>query len=170
MELGFYTFGDVHPDPHTGEVVSAGQRIRDVLERIRLAEEVGLHYAGIGEHHRRDYAISAPATVMAAALAVSVPGFMLAQQRPRPLLARHYFWPSKSGIDLPLVTGAALFGVGWGLVGLCPGPALESLATLSPGVIVFVVAMAAGMVFHDLWQKSQPAIQRSNPLAGAADG
>jgi uncharacterized membrane protein YedE/YeeE len=110
------------------------------------------------------------AVVMAAALAVSVPGFMLAQQRPRPLLARHYFWPSKSGIDLPLVTGAALFGVGWGLVGLCPGPALESLATLSPGVIVFVVAMAAGMVFHDLWQKSQPAIQRSNPLAGAADG
>ena len=110
------------------------------------------------------------AVVMAAALAVSVPGFMLAQQRPRPLLARHYFWPSKSGIDLPLVTGAALFGVGWGLVGLCPGPALESLATLSPGVIVFVVAMAAGMVFHDLWQKSQPAIQRSNPLAGATDG
>lgn len=110
------------------------------------------------------------AVVMAAALAVSVPGFMLAQQRPRPLLARHYFWPSKSGIDLPLVTGAALFGVGWGLVGLCPGPALESLATLSPGVIVFVVAMAAGMVLHDFWQKSQPAIQRSNPLAGAADG
>ncbi len=69
MELGFYTFGDVHPDPHTGEVVSAGQRIRDVLERIRLAEEVGLDYAGIGEHHRPDYAISAPATVMAAALA-----------------------------------------------------------------------------------------------------
>lgn len=69
MELGFYTFGDIHPDPVTGEVVTPGQRIRDVLERIRLAEEVGLAYAGIGEHHRDDYAISAPATVMAAALA-----------------------------------------------------------------------------------------------------
>lgn len=110
------------------------------------------------------------AVVMAAALAVSVPGFMLARQRPRPLLARHYIWPSKSGVDLPLVTGAALFGVGWGLVGLCPGPALESLATLSPGIIVFVVAMAAGMAVHDVWQKSRLAVQRSNPLAGATDG
>ena len=61
----------------------------------------------------------------------------------------------KSGIDLPLVAGAALFGIGWGLVGLCPGPALESLATLSPGIIVFVVAMAAGMILHD-GQPSRP--------------
>ncbi len=69
MELGFYTFGDIHPDPHTGATVSPGRRIRDVLERVRLAEEVGLDYVGIGEHHRPDYAISAPATVIAAALA-----------------------------------------------------------------------------------------------------
>ena len=110
------------------------------------------------------------AVVMAAALAVSVPGFMLARQRPRPLLARHYFWPSKSGIDLPLVTGAALFGVGWGLVGLCPGPALESLATLSPGVIVFVVAMAAGMAFHDVWQKWQINVPSKPALVGKTDG
>src|ERR1044072_8063607 len=82
------------------------------------------------------------AVVMAAALAVATPGFMLARQRAQPLLARRYFWPDRSDIDAPLVLGAGLFGVGWGLVGLCPGPALESLATLSPGVIVFVVAMA----------------------------
>jgi probable LLM family oxidoreductase len=69
MELGFYTFGDVHPDPHTGERVTPGQRIRDVLERVRLADEIGLDYAGIGEHHRPDYAISSPSTVIAAALA-----------------------------------------------------------------------------------------------------
>jgi uncharacterized protein len=110
------------------------------------------------------------AVVMAAALAVSVPGFMLAKQRSQPWLAKQYFWPSKSEIDLPLVTGAALFGVGWGLVGLCPGPALESLATLSPGVIVFVVAMAAGMAVHDVWQKSWLTAQRGSPLAGATDG
>ena len=48
-----------------------------------------------------------------------------------------------------------MFGIGWGLVGLCPGPALESLATLSPGIIVFVVAMAAGMILHDFWSKSR---------------
>jgi uncharacterized protein len=110
------------------------------------------------------------AVVMAAALAVSVPGFMLANRRSRPWLAEQYFWPSKSEIDLPLVTGAALFGVGWGLVGLCPGPVLESLATLSPGVIVFTVAMAAGMALHDVWQKSRLTVRRDSPLARATDG
>ena len=110
------------------------------------------------------------AVVMAAALAVSVPGFVLAKQRSRPCLAKQYFWPSKSEIDLPLLTGAALFGVGWGLVGLCPGPALESLATLSPGVIVFALAMAAGMAVHDVWQKSRLTAQRSKLIANATDG
>ena len=110
------------------------------------------------------------AVVMAAALAVSVPGFMLASNRPRPWLAKQYFWPVKTGIDLSLVTGAGLFGVGWGLVGLCPGPALESLATLSPGVIVFVVAMAAGMALHDVWQRSWLTVRRDSPLVSATDG
>ncbi|MGY4645825.1 LLM class flavin-dependent oxidoreductase [Cellulomonas sp. URHB0016] len=69
MELGLYTFGDVHPDPVSGAVTSPAQRLRDVLERIRLAEEVGLDHVGIGEHHRPDYAISSPSTVIAAGLA-----------------------------------------------------------------------------------------------------
>lgn len=110
------------------------------------------------------------AVVMAAALAVAAPGFMLARNRPRPVLAAQYFWPGKSEIDAPLVLGAALFGIGWGLVGLCPGPALESLATLSPGVVVFVVAMAVGMAIHDIWQASGPRVRRDSPLASAADG
>src|SRR6266446_9279300 len=97
------------------------------------------------------------AVVMAAALAVSVPGFRLANGRSRPLLADQSFWPSKSQVDRPLIMGAALFGMGWGLVGLCPGPALESLATLSPGVIIFVAAMAGGMLVHSIWQTSRPA-------------
>ncbi|KRR03472.1 hypothetical protein CQ12_25945 [Bradyrhizobium jicamae] len=108
--------------------------------------------------------------VMVAALAVSVPGFMLVDRSARPWLGGQFFRPGKSGIDLPLVTGAAMFGVGWGLVGLCPGPALESLATLSPAIIVFVVAMAAGMMAHDAWQQSRLAAQRSRELASAADG
>jgi len=110
------------------------------------------------------------AVVMAAALAIAAPGFMLARNRPRPVLARQYFWPGKSEIDAPLVLGAGLFGIGWGLVGLCPGPALESLATLSPDVVVFVVAMAAGMVIHDVWQASRPAVARETRLAPATDG
>jgi len=95
------------------------------------------------------------AVVMVAALAVSVPGFMLANGRSRPLLTARSFWPTKRDIDSPLIVGAALFGIGWGLVGLCPGPALESLATLSLPVIVFVIAMAGGMALHDFWQKPQ---------------
>lgn len=94
------------------------------------------------------------AVVMMAALAVSIPGFMLANGRSQPLLATGSFRPTRDDIDRPLVIGAALFGIGWGLVGLCPGPALESLATLSPGVIAFVGAMAAGMVLRDVWQRS----------------
>ena len=110
------------------------------------------------------------AVVMVAALAVAVPGFMLASRRSQPWLAPKYFWPGKAAIDLPLVAGAALFGIGWGLVGFCPGPALESLATLSPGVIVFVVAMAAGMVLHDTWQQSRLMAERDRLLANATDG
>src|SRR6266404_8732731 len=75
------------------------------------------------------------AVVMMAALIVSVPGFMLAKRRAHPILAMQSAWPTKMGIDRPLVIGSTLFGIGWGLVGLCPGPALENLATLSPRVI-----------------------------------
>jgi uncharacterized membrane protein YedE/YeeE len=107
------------------------------------------------------------AIVMAAALAVSTPGFMLAKGRSRPLLATKSFWPTKREIDRPLVVGAALFGLGWGLVGLCPGPALENLATLSPGIIVFVAALAGGMALHDFWQNSQPKIRNREALANA---
>jgi uncharacterized membrane protein YedE/YeeE len=107
------------------------------------------------------------AIVMTAALAVSTPGFMLAKGRSRPLLATKSFWPTKREIDRPLVVGAALFGLGWGLVGLCPGPALENLATLSPGIIVFVAALAGGMALHDFWQNSQPKIRNREALANA---
>jgi uncharacterized protein len=105
--------------------------------------------------------------VMVAALAVAIPGFMLVNGRSRPLLAAQSLWPTKRDIDLPLIVGAALFGIGWGLVGLCPGPALESLATLSLPVIVFVIAMAGGIALHDLWQKPQPTIRNQAAVANA---
>jgi uncharacterized protein len=74
------------------------------------------------------------------------------------------------GIDRPLVIGSALFGIGWGLVGLCPGPALENLATLSPRVIAFVVAMTGGIALQDFWQKRWPTIRHEATLVTAADG
>src|SRR5882672_1851929 len=107
------------------------------------------------------------AVVMIAALAVSVPGFRLAGVRSRPLLTARSFWPTKRDIDSPLIVGAALFGIGWGLVGLCPGPALESLATLSLPVIVFVIAMAGGMALHDFWHKLQPKLRNEAAVANA---
>ena len=67
MELGVYTFGEVTPDPHTGQMVTARQRMRDLIEEIELADQVGLDVFGVGEHHRPDYAVSAPAVVLAAA-------------------------------------------------------------------------------------------------------
>ena len=109
------------------------------------------------------------AVVMAAARAVSGLGFVMAKRRAQPLLATRMSWPGKTGIDRPLVIGSALFGAGWGLVGLCPGPALENLATLSPRVIVFVIAMTAGMVLHDVWQQRRPMIRRE-AMPASADG
>ncbi len=67
MELGIYTFGEVTPDARTGEQVSVQQRLRDLVEEIELADRVGLDVFGVGEHHRPDYVISAPAVVLAAA-------------------------------------------------------------------------------------------------------
>jgi uncharacterized membrane protein YedE/YeeE len=110
------------------------------------------------------------AVVMAAALAVSVPGFILAKRRERPFLATRSAWPTKMRVDRPLLIGSALFGIGWGLVGLCPGPALENLATLSPRLIVFVVAMAGGMMLHDFWPKYRPRTRHERVLATATDG
>ncbi len=67
MEIGISTFVETSPDVQTGEVISHAQRLREVVEEIKLADQVGLDVYGVGEHHRKDYAASAPAVVLAAA-------------------------------------------------------------------------------------------------------
>jgi probable LLM family oxidoreductase len=67
MEIGLYTFADVARHPTSGTLISPEQRLRDLLEEIELADQVGLEIFGVGEHHRPDYAISSPAVVLAAA-------------------------------------------------------------------------------------------------------
>jgi len=67
MELGIYTFAEVTPDPHTGQTLSPAQRLHDLMEEIALADQVGLDVFGIGEHHRPEFVVSAPAVVLAAA-------------------------------------------------------------------------------------------------------
>src|SRR5919202_1231380 len=69
MKLGIYTFAETTPDPLTGRTVSPQQRLADLLEEIELADELGLDVFGVGEHHRPDFAVSAPAVVLAAAAA-----------------------------------------------------------------------------------------------------
>jgi len=61
FELGIYTFAELTPDPDTGRVVTPAERLRDLLEEIELADQVGLDVFGVGEHHRPDFAVSAPA-------------------------------------------------------------------------------------------------------------
>jgi probable LLM family oxidoreductase len=67
VEIGIYTFAERTPDPRTGHLVSAAQRLRDLIEEIELADQVGLDVFGVGEHHRPDYVVSSPAVVLAAA-------------------------------------------------------------------------------------------------------
>src|SRR5271166_1041632 len=67
MEIGISTFAELTPDPQTGTAISAEQRLHEVLEEAVLADEVGLDVYAIGEHHRPDFAASAPAVVLAAA-------------------------------------------------------------------------------------------------------
>jgi uncharacterized protein len=110
------------------------------------------------------------AMVMAAALTVAGMGYASLGRRP-PLLEQKSLWPTKKDIDRPLLSGAVLFGVGWGLIGLCPGPAIVNLSTLSLPVIVFVIAMATGMLAHDLWPaRTAGAAPKSFVNPPVADG
>jgi len=90
------------------------------------------------------------ALVMAGAIAVGAAGFALARKRTASVLGLPMQLPSSRVIDGRLAIGAAAFGVGWGLAGLCPGPALTALSTGSREAIVFVVAMLAGMALFEL--------------------
>jgi probable LLM family oxidoreductase len=67
MEIGIYTFGETTRDPVSGRMVSTAQRMRDLIEEVQLADQIGLDVYGVGEHHRPDFAISSPAVVLAAA-------------------------------------------------------------------------------------------------------
>ena len=86
------------------------------------------------------------AFVMAGAVAVSFIAFRIAKTRHRPLLGDTFALPTRRDIDLPLVAGAVLFGVGWGLSGLCPGPAITAVVSGQVKVFVFLAAVAAGML------------------------
>ena len=93
------------------------------------------------------------ALVMGGALLVFMPGyFWLVKPRERSLLGAPFHLPTKRQIDIRLITGSALFGIGWGLVGICPGPALTGLVTAQWPVLLFVVAMLVGIKLVCWWE------------------
>jgi uncharacterized membrane protein YedE/YeeE len=91
--------------------------------------------------------------VMAGAIAVGVVGFAIAKHRTRSFLKLPMELPTATVIDRRLVIGSALFGIGWGLGGICPGPSLVTLAMGIPQAITFVAAMLAGMQLSRIMQK-----------------
>jgi len=86
------------------------------------------------------------AFVMVGAIGVGLVGFGLAKRRGRTLLGEACALPPPGGVDARLLVGAAIFGVGWGLSGVCPGPAIVNLASFNPHAVVFFVAMLVGMI------------------------
>lgn len=88
--------------------------------------------------------------VLGGAVAVTIPGVLLQRRRNRPAFDDRFHLPKQQAtIDGRLVVGSAIFGIGWGLAGFCPGPAITGLSIGLMPIVVFVVAMAAGMIVHD---------------------
>ena len=96
------------------------------------------------------------AFVMIGALAVTALGYHLVLRRPAPLLAERFEVPTVREIDRRLLAGAVLFGIGWGLVGFCPGPAIASLAYGVRESLIFAAAMLAGMALFRLGNRRTP--------------
>lgn len=93
------------------------------------------------------------AFVMGGAVVVYAIAFPLITGRKMPILAQKFELPTLKDLTPQLIIGSSLFGIGWGLGGFCPGPALTSIATLLPGVFVFILSMLAGMLLYRGWEK-----------------
>jgi uncharacterized membrane protein YedE/YeeE len=109
------------------------------------------------------------AFVLAGAVGISALGYAVARRLRAPAFDHAFAIPTGQRIDRPLVLGAALFGIGWGLAGLCPGPAVAALSTGLLPVLIFVAAMLTGMVLHRGVTRPSglgPAAPVAPPLSG----
>jgi uncharacterized membrane protein YedE/YeeE len=97
------------------------------------------------------------AFVMGGAIAVALPAFALAARRPKSLLGTTMLLPAKVPIDRRLVAGSLVFGVGWGLAGFCPGPAVVAVGMGQGPALLFVVSMLAGMGLYEWIERSRRA-------------
>jgi uncharacterized protein len=96
--------------------------------------------------------------VMLGAVLVTFVGYRFAFQRPRPVLVERFSLPAAKDVDGKVVLGSALFGIGWGLSGFCPGPAITSLPLLAKGTLVFVPAMLIGIGLARLLLQAKPSV------------
>jgi len=101
------------------------------------------------------------AFVMGGAILVGLGAFALARRRTTAFLGGAMQLPQRRDIDRPLVVGSLVFGVGWGLAGFCPGPALVALGAGHWQALLLTAAMLAGMVLHDLPARRQPALREA---------
>lgn len=97
------------------------------------------------------------ALVMAGAIAVTLPAFYFLKKRQKTWLNLAFSWPIREAIDTPLIVGSVLFGVGWGLAGLCPGPSTVALTSGMAEISLFFGAMLAGIALHSLYNKARKA-------------
>lgn len=107
------------------------------------------------------------ALVMGAALGLNVFLFRRVLRRKQPVLDVQFHLPTQTAVDRNLVVGSALFGLGWGLSGYCPGAAMAAAPTGSASVFVFLTAMGGGMLLHRAWVSL--AIHTSAPVEAAAE-
>lgn len=132
------TIRDILPGLAVGSLFGAGLALSDMINPARVTAFLDL--AGAWD--------PTLALVMGGALLPSAAGYLIARRMGRPALAQAFCIPHNRTIDGNLLTGAAIFGIGWGLVGFCPGPALAALACGMWQPALFVAAMVAGMALH----------------------
>jgi uncharacterized membrane protein YedE/YeeE len=128
-----------------GTIFGAGLTVSDMVNPARV-----LNFFDVAGHWDPTLIF-----VMGGALAITALGYRLIFPFGRPLIGGKFYLPTLSQIDLPLVGGACMFGVGWGLAGFCPGPAFAALVSLQLKVWLFVVAMLAGMAATKIWRDRQ---------------
>lgn len=131
-----------------GMLFGAGMVISDMINPARVLAFLDVTGAW-------DYSL---ALVMGGALIPSTIAWQIRKRMVQPLFDVNFQVPTRRDIDWRLVTGAALFGIGWGLVGFCPGPAIAALALGQRSAWIFVAAMLLGMVLHRVLME-QPVIQ-----------
>ena len=96
-------------------------------------------------------------------MVVTFVGYRLIGMRAAPLFDDEFHAPGSNLIDRRLLGGAAVFGLGWGVAGFCPGPALVGLMTLDPRAAVFLVGFVAGVLIYERWLSKAPVVEVPDP-------